>query len=66
MVISVVDFLFALYKIQLNCCVVLRHPPDKEVLRICSRGLRTAGAGTISSAAVAEKRSGHESSGNRS
>ena len=39
------DFLSAWCKIQLNCCVVLQHPPDIEVLRICSRGLQTAEAG---------------------
>ena len=38
-------FLSALGKIQLNCCVVLWHLPETEVIRICFGGLRTAGAG---------------------
>ena len=44
--ISALDFLSTRCKIQLNCCVMLRHPPDIEVLHICSGGLRNAGAGT--------------------
>ena len=39
------DFLSARCWIQLNCCVVLQHPPDIEVLCICSGGFWTAGAG---------------------
>ena len=45
-VILVRDFLSARCKIQLNCCVMLQHPPEIEVLRICTGGLQTAGAGT--------------------
>ena len=44
-VVSVRDFLFALCLIQLNCCVILRYPPEIEVLRICAGGLRSARAG---------------------
>ena len=31
--------------VQLNCCVMLRHPPEIEVLFICSTGLPELGRG---------------------
>ena len=45
------DFLSARCKIQLNFCVVLQHPPGREVLHICSGRLWTAGAGRSKHAA---------------
>uniref|UniRef100_A0A8C9YYX9 Uncharacterized protein n=1 Tax=Sander lucioperca TaxID=283035 RepID=A0A8C9YYX9_SANLU len=46
--VSVLDFLSRTICRVLNCCGALRRPAKIETLRICSGGLRTAGAGTES------------------